>query len=367
MIRHFFLVLMIFNLVACGSGAKDPSKLEHIATQTKEKLSPQLRNNLIKHAQNAIQTKLAQDHMQLQAFSLSLKAQGVIAIGANSEKSKFNIYRFNTDPLKYEKTFESVAIESGSEIGTITPLENGAFKILAHKDGKSVHYIFNYFDGTLKKEHENSDDTVKTLVEKDGMQLVAYKYSLHGGGILAIGANQTNTLFHIYRFDAATKKLEKIFKNIPIEKGSTVISITPLEGGKFKIVTQKSGHTRSAIMNYFNGDFYYEDSVGVNIEDRLKRIVAQDGLTLQAYQYSLQHGGILAIGADDQLERYDFYRIDAKTLVVEEVYKDVPLYDGESVTNITPLRNGRFLLQTDFYGLKSQAIFDYFNGDFSYQ
>ncbi len=366
-IRTFMVIVVIFNLIACGSGAKESSKLEKIATQTKKKLSPQLRNNLIKHAQNAIQTKLAQDHMQLQAFSLSLRAQGVIAIGSNRDKSRFNIYRFNADPLKYEKTFENVKIEPGSTIETITPLENGSFKILTHKNSKSEHYIFNYFDGTLKKEQSNSDDAIKATVEKDGMKFITYAYSLHGGGILAIGANETNDTFNIYRFDAATKKFEKVFKNVPIEKQSIIVSISPLEDGKFKITTQKNGQSRSAIMNYFNGDFYYEDSAGTNIENRLRDIVAKDGLTLQAYQYSLQHGGILAIGADDKLERYDFYRIDAKTLVVEEIYKDVPLYNGEIIKKITPMHNGKFLLETDFYGLKSQAIFDYFTGDFAYQ
>ncbi len=367
MFKNLISLFIVFHLVACGSGVKDQSEIEHIATQTKKQLSPKKRRTIIKYAKTIIETKLSQDGMKLQAFSLSLRAQGIIVIGADSDKSTFNIYRFNADPIKYEKTFYNVALTPGSSIGKITPLENGSFEIVAHKNGMSTKYIFNYFDGSLTKEGFNSDDAIRAFVENDGTIFVTSKYSLHGGGILAIGRNSSNGNYSVYRFDAATKKFEKAFQNVPIEKGSQIVYITPLEGGKFQITTKKNGITRNAIVNYFSGDFYYEDSVGVNVENRLKEIVENDGLRLQAYQYSLHHGGILAIGVDENLERYDFYRIDADSLRVEKVFEDVSLYDGEIVKSIRAMEKGRFLLETDFYGLKSKAIFDYFEGTLSYQ
>jgi hypothetical protein len=359
-----FMLLTITH-IGCGSGAKESDN--HTPTPTASKLSQQLRVTLVTTGKSTIQQKLDQDGMTLLDFSLSLKGGGILAIGANNTKTQYNIYRFNANPLQYEETYSRVNIPAKSTITSIQPLKGGKFKITTFNSQENTTMIYNYLNGTQESENNilSAEDTVRAFVEAEGLNLLAWSYSLHGGGIIAIGATNAGESYKVYRFDASTLAHEQTFNNVGIHAASTISSITPLEGGTFEIVSFEGGQSETAIMNYFNGEFSYNTNTNT-IQERIRERLAQDGMHLLNYQYSLQRGGILAIGWAEQGAQYNFYRFNASPLALEETFENVAVYYGDVITDIIAKENQNFEIHTTFYGLSNIAHFNYATGAFSY-
>ncbi len=73
----------------------------------------------------------------------SYAGQGIFVVG--KKNGAYSFYRFNAHPIKLEKSFYNISINSNATITAIVAKQNGTFVIYTNYG----NYMFNYFDGQL--------------------------------------------------------------------------------------------------------------------------------------------------------------------------------------------------------------------------
>ncbi len=103
-----------------------------------------------------------------------------------------------------------------------------------------------------------------------------------------------------------------------------------------------------------------ESNSASTVETLIQNRLSSDGMSLQRYVYSLQKGGILAIGKSEGTIR--FYKFDANPLQHEQTFYMNNLPEYLNFYSITALSGGNFRITTS----GNDIVFNYFTGNYTF-
>jgi hypothetical protein len=181
----------------------------------------------IRQGSSALQSKIENTLNHYISHRYSYLRQGIFAVG--KKNGAYYFYRFNANPVKLEKVFQNIGINSNATINDIEAKPNGNFLIYTDYG----NYMFNYFDGQLTNLSNNyvqrptNTQTSSNITPGNTGFIKTY----HGGGRLKISNGTLSRYSGNGEYEATIR--EGINSIVPLPKGKVLVLTTD---GKVEVI-----------------------------------------------------------------------------------------------------------------------------------
>jgi hypothetical protein len=226
------------------------------------------------------------------------------------------------------------------------------------------NYNANYTATNQVQDSVSNEIDVYSMVTLYG-DFHEWAFSPNKNGLLVVQQSDTDTHYYVmqrYGMEGGYAKLEEEFRG-RFSNDGLVERVSALSYPNFKIEFS-DGYVyifdyKSGKLTLTNGGYTNQQSYNNTTSNVSNGTIASKFYDYVTHEYSLQRGGIFVIGRS-RSGYYNFYRLNAADLAIEQKFENVSLNPNYSVYDIEALSGQRFRIQTS----GGIYIFNYSNGDF---